>query len=282
MLTGVLTAVVSLLPLKRLRGRLAPVRRGSALQVQGSYPREVQPLVDELNTLLRRNQEALRRAKVEADNLAHGLKTPLAILEGEIERLKEGAEPSAEEMSRQIQAMIAHVEIHLSRARAAAVSSAQPAEAAIAVAPIVDALLRTMRRLHDSRGLAFSAAVEEVTTLRVDGEDLTEMLGNVLDNACKWATRRVEIRVRTAGGRVSISIDDDGPGLSEAQRADLVSDTGIEGPPHESGGSGMGLSIVRTLVELYGGTMSARPSRLGGLEIVLGFPPPATDRGSDR
>ena len=272
MTAGVLTVVVILLPLKRLKGRLGTVRRGTERQVHGSYPQEVQPLVDDLNTLLRRNQEALRRSKVEADNLAHGLKTPLAILSNEIERLREGAEPSSEEMRRQVQAMIAHVEVHLSRARAAAARSAQPPEVALEIAPVVDGLLRTMNRLYESRGLVISAAVGEGSTLRVDSEDLAEMLGNVLDNACKWAVQQVEIRVRAHSGGVSIAVDDDGPGLSGAERSALMRGARVEGPGHESGGSGMGLSIVRTLVELYQGAMSARVSHLGGLKVVLDFP----------
>ncbi len=280
MIAGVLTVVASLLPLKRLRGRLDPVRRGSEQQVHGSYPQEVQPLVDDLNTLLRRNREALRRSKVEADNLAHGLKTPLAILSNEIQRLNEGAESSTEEMNRQVLAMTAHVEVHLSRARAAAARSAQPPEAAVAIGPVVDGLLRTMKRLYESRGLVISAAVEEGATLRMDSQDLAEMLGNILDNACKWAARQVEIQVRADSGGVSIAVDDDGPGLREAERSALVRGTSVEGPAYESGGSGMGLSIVRTLVELYEGAMTARVSHLGGLAVVLDFPPPKSPIGS--
>jgi len=273
MTAGGLTVVVSLLPLRRLKSQLERVRRGTKQQVHGSYPEEVQPLVDHLNTLLRNQQEALRRSRVEADNLAHGLKTPLAILSTEIEQLSAAPDSSTEQMSRQVQAMIAHIEVHLSRARAAAAQCARPAEAEVEVAPVVDDLLRTLRRLYDRRGLTISSAAAPGSTVRMDRQDLAEILGNVLDNACKWATRRVEIRVRQNSGRVSIAIEDDGPGLGEAERSALERGARIAGPAEEKEGSGMGLSIVRTLVDFYQVSWSVQTSDLGGLRVVLDFPP---------
>ena len=174
-------------------------------------------------------------------------------------------------MRHQVEELIARVELHLSRARAAATRLAQPPESVVEIAPVVDGLLRTMRRLHQARELVIEAAVPEGSVLRGDREDLEEMLGNVLDNACKWATARVEIEVEEVGDRVSITVDDDGRGLSGAGRAALSRGERPEGEGG-AGAGGMGLVIVRTLVELYDGATRVEQSPLGGLRVVLDLP----------
>ena len=266
---GVLTAVVSLLPLHRLKRRLGPVRSGAADRLDGSYPEEVQPLVDDLNDLLRRNQEALVRSRLEADNLAHGLKTPLAILTNELDRLRAEGKISTEEMERQAQTMAAQIELHLGRARAAAAQFAHPPEATCELGPSVDRLARTLRRLHESKGVSIEIDIEENLAFLGDREDLEEMLGNLLDNACKWAESAVRLTAHRSDNRVTIAIDDDGPGLTGDQRAALARGERLDTARK---GTGAGLALTRSLAQLYGGSINLERSPLGGLRVAVELP----------
>lgn len=269
MAAGVLTVVVGLLPLGRLSRRLGSVRRGASDRLDGSYPEEVQPLVDDLNDLLRRNQEALERSRLEADNLAHGLKTSLAILGNELERLAAEGAISTQEMRQQVEAMNAQVELHLGRARAAAAHLAHPPESTCGIAPSVERLTRVMRKLHQEKILEIEVDVPVDLTFCGDREDLEEMVGNLLDNACKWARGKVAIGAQAPGGRVALTVEDDGPGLSEQERAVLARGDLLGGPRP---GGGVGLTLVRSVIRLYGGRVTFEESRLGGLRVVLELP----------
>ncbi len=266
---GVLTAIVSLLPLHRLKRRLGPVRRGTAARLDGSYPEEVQPLVDDLNDLLRRNREALERSRLEADNLAHGLKTPLAILTNELGRLRAAGKISTEEMERQVETMAAQIELHLGRARAAAARLARPPESTCDIGSSVDGLRRTMRRLHESKNLSIEIEVEDDLSFLGDREDLEEMLGNPFDNACKWARSSVRLTARRSEARVTVAIDDDGPGLADAELATLERGERLD---TTEAGTGVGLALTRSLAQLYGGSMALGHSPLGGLRVVVELP----------
>ncbi len=274
MLGGALRVAASLLPLTRLGQRLAPVRDGSAARLEGEYPAEVHPLVDEVNDLLRRNQEALRRSHLEADSLAHGLKTPLTILTNEIERLRKDDHPAAEGLREQVEAMSDRVTLHLSRASAAAARLAQPPTGSCPVAPSVDRLVRAMRQLHVGRRLEIRCEVPPDLNFHGNPEDLEEMLGNVLENACKWCRGSVEVRAHAAEDRLLIVVEDDGPGLSEAVRDQILA-TGQPESAH-SRRRGVGLRIVKALVELYGGGLRLDGSAKRGLQVTLELPATGT------
>jgi signal transduction histidine kinase len=253
----------------QLRARLSAVHEGRDRKVEGTYPSEVQPLVDDLNALLDHGERAVARAIAKAGDLAHGLKTPLAVLAHEAERAEAaGQRDLAATMSQQVARMRRQVDYHLAHARAAA-SGATPG-ARCAIRESVEGLSRTLRRLHADRGLAIEITVATEHEVRAQREDLDEMLGNLLDNACTWARSRVGVTSSENGTGVTIAVDDDGPGLDPSLR-DAVLQRGVRAD-EVAPGSGLGLAIVRDLAELYGGSIALGASPLGGLRATLRLP----------
>jgi signal transduction histidine kinase len=256
-------------PFDELRARLTSVRDGSEQRLEGRYPSEVQPLVNDLNALLDHRDDAVRRALGKAGNLAHGLKTPVAVLMHEADRADAaGQHDVAIEMRTQLDRMRRQLDYHLAHARAAA--SGAPLGARSSVAESANALARTLLRLHADRGLSIDVNVVTDHTVRVQREDLDEMLGNLLDNACKWAKSRVSITSSLDGANILITIDDDGSGLDPAMR-DAVLQRGVRAD-EAAPGSGFGLAIVRDLVELYGGSIALEQADSGGVRAMLRLP----------
>jgi signal transduction histidine kinase len=256
-------------PFDALRGRLAAVRDGRELRLEGRYPSEVQPLVNDLNALLDHRDDAVRRALGKAGDLAHGLKTPVAVLMLEADRADAaGQHDVAAEMRTQLDRMRRQLDYHLAHARAAA--SGAPLGARSSVAESASALARTLLRLHADRGLSIDVHVDANHAVRAQREDLDELLGNLLDNACKWAKSRVSITSSIDGANILIAIDDDGPGLDPAMR-DAVLQRGVRAD-EAAPGSGFGLAIVRDLAELYGGSIALERADAGGVRAVLRLP----------
>ncbi|MGH9442381.1 MAG: ATP-binding protein [Thermoanaerobaculia bacterium] len=259
----------ALSPFDSLRSGLAAIRKGSGRQLPGRYPAEVQPLVDELNALLAHSDQAVSRATRKAGDLAHGLKTPLAVLSNEAARLADGGDTELGGLiGQQVERMKRQVDYHLAHARAAASGSALHAQASLAAT--VNGLTRALTRLHADRGITVESRIAPGQTVRVQPEDLEEMLGNLLDNACKWAKSRVRLESTVDGGRVVIVVDDDGPGIAPEVRESVL-ERGVR-VDEEVPGSGLGLAIVRDLAELYGGRISLSTSPEGGLRAGLDLP----------
>jgi signal transduction histidine kinase len=192
MVAGFAVVRAGLAPFNEMRRRLGDVQRGTARQLSGAYPTEVTPLVRDLNALLAHRDHAVSRALGKAGDLAHGLKTPLAILAQEADRAAEaGQSDLASAIGEQVERMRRQIDYHLAHARAAA-SGALPG-ARCSVAESADALSRTLLRLHADRGIAIDVRVPGDHVVRCQREDLDEMLGNLLDNACKWAASRVSV-----------------------------------------------------------------------------------------
>lgn len=260
---------VGLQPLHRLRAGVAAIREGWIKRLEGRFPTETQPLVEDLNGLLQRNEEVVARGRIQAGNLAHGLKTPLSILANEVDRLAaEGAPHLAATMREQIASMQQQIDYQLARARAAA--AAEVPGARVAVAPSVAAIRRTLARLYGDRDLQLAVDIASDHVFRGEQQDLEEMLGNLMDNACKWARRRVTVSSRRDGGRLTIIIEDDGPGLpTEQQGFAFVAGARFD---EKVPGTGLGLAIVRDLASLYHGSIALRGSDLGGLRAELTLP----------
>jgi len=264
MLAGFLYLRSGLSRFSDLRARLTAVREGHEHRIEGVYPTEIQPLVNELNALLAHREEAVRRALAKAGDLAHGLKTPLAVIAHESDRLGD----SAAVIRQQIERMQRQIDFHLAHARAA--GSAATLGARSSISESVDALIRTLQRLHADRGLTIDARVSPSHALRVQREDLDEMLGNLLDNACKWAKSRIAVGSMVNGERIVITVDDDGPGLDPALR-EAVLQRGVRAD-EAAPGTGFGLAIVRDLAEVYGGSIALATSPLGGVSARLELP----------
>jgi signal transduction histidine kinase len=253
-----------------LRSRLTGLHQGQDRRLDGDYPVEIQPLVNDLNALLDHRERAITRAVAKAGDLAHGLKTPLAILAQEALRAgAAGQTEVADAIGQQVDRMRKQIDYHLAHARAAASGVASGARSSIRES--AEGLTRVLLRLHADRGLSIDVRVAPDHSVRVQREDLDEMLGNLLDNAYKWGRSRVIIDAAPADpGFIVITVDDDGSGLKATMR-DAVLQRGVRAD-EAAAGSGLGLAIVGDLAELYGGSIALDASPEGGLRARLRLP----------
>lgn len=272
MLAALAQVAVGLAPLRSLQQALQAVRAGKTPRLQGQFPAEVQPLIDDFNQVLDRNAEVVSRARTQAGNLAHALKTPLTVMQQAAAMAPPG-EVTAPVVQEQVTIARRHIDWHLARSRAAA-AQRQPG-LRTSIKPAVAGLMRVMERLHAQRGiLLHSDPISDDWAFAGEEQDLQEMLGNLLDNACQWARSAVHLRVTRSGDTLQLQIDDDGPGISsEARSAVLTRGTRLD---ESQPGSGLGLAIVRELAELYGGQVQLEQAKSGGLSARLQLPA-ATD-----
>jgi signal transduction histidine kinase len=210
------------------------------------------------------------RARTHVSNLAHFLKTPLSVLaaEADAQEKNSAATPLADMVKRQVFSMRRQVDHYLSRARAA--GSLDVLGNRTQVSGVMDDLARVIARIHEARGVVIDAECDDGIYFRGERQDLEEMLGNLIDNACKWARARVRVRCEKAGGRLTLTVEDDGPGLSAEQRTQ-VGERG-ERLDESVPGSGLGLAIVRDISRLYGGLFALGDSSLGGVQARLELP----------
>jgi signal transduction histidine kinase len=253
-----------------LRASLVRLHEGRDRRIEGTYASEVQPLVNDLNALLEQREAAVQRAVAKAGDLAHGLKTPLTILAHEAERARTAgdAHVAADVVAHEVERMRRQIDYHLAQARAAA-SSATPGTRC-SVLDTVEGLTRAMLRLHADRHIGIDVRVPPGATVLVHRQDLEEMLGNLLDNACKWGRSSVRVEAAQANSTVTITVDDDGRGLPLSMR-EAVLQRGVR-VDEAAEGSGLGLAIVRDLAEIYRGSISLAASPSGGLRAQLVLP----------
>lgn len=256
-------------PLVRLRAAVGAVRTGDAPRIAGAYPPDLAPLAGELNQLIDANREILERARTQVGNLAHALKTPLSVMMNEAAADK-GQLPEIVQL--QAAVMRDQVQYYLDRARAAALSGALGGVTELA--PSLDALIRTFTKISQDRCIQGSHNVPAGVRFRGERQDFEEMMGNLLDNAFKWAESSVEVSLAPhADGpaeRIALVIDDDGPGLPDDAKAEMLKRG--RRLDETTPGSGLGLSIVADLAKLYGGELSLQTSPLGGLRACLVLP----------
>ncbi|MCA0304261.1 MAG: sensor histidine kinase [Proteobacteria bacterium] len=265
---GVMVAIVlqvrfGLRPLRALVSDLRAVRQGDAPRLAGRYPVEVAPLADGFNEVLDRDAELIERARTHVGNLAHALKTPLAVASAEIQ-----GERDAATLRAQVEAMRRIVEHHLARARSS-VGAGRYAPR-VPVRPVAEAAVAVLSKVYRERGLSIEVVADESAAFRGHREDLEEILGNLLENACKWATRRVRLTAAAVDGGLSLDIEDDGPGLDAAREAEFVGRG--KRLDEKVPGWGLGLSIVSDLVDVHGGTLRFARSPLGGLGVTVTLP----------
>jgi signal transduction histidine kinase len=273
LLTTMFQVRFGLAPLKRITDRLAAIRSGSAERLAGEFPVEIAPLARETNALIDANREIVERARTHVGNLAHALKTPLSVIVNEASA--RGNDPLALKVQEQAAIMRDQVARHLERARLAA--RATVVGTLTDVTPVVTALARTMEKIHRERAIVIEVRAGDPTRFRGERADLEEMIGNLVDNACKWASSRVTIDVMRepidstrADSVVRIVVDDDGRGLSPSEREQAA--TRGRRLDETKPGSGLGLSIVVELASLYGGELKLGTAPLGGLRAELVLP----------
>jgi signal transduction histidine kinase len=260
-----------LAPLKRISQSLAAIRAGTAEKLEGRFPVEIAPLARETNALLEANREIVERARTHVGNLAHALKTPLSVMVNEASA--RGDDPLAQKIREQVEIMRDQVARHLERARMAA--RVTVVGTITDVLPVLQAIVRTMEKAHPEKAVAFKMDAPADARFRGEQQDLEEMVGNLVDNACKWAQSRVAIEVtleRIGPDRrvIRILVDDDGRGLTPAER-EQVARRGRR-LDETKPGSGLGLSIVVELAGLYGGGLTLGAAPLGGLRAELVLP----------
>lgn len=257
-----------LAPLRRVASDLSEMEAGRAQALSGRYPTELQPLVDNLNALLAGARTHLQRYRDTLGNLAHSLKTPLAVLRGSVEA-KAPVEELRAVAQEQLQNMNEIVEYQLQRAAAAgrtALSAPLPA------APAVGKLLAALEKVYASKSLRMDIDIAPGVMFRGDEGDLLEVLGNVADNACKWASSRVRVEARNESGgaegpRFLLRVEDDGPGIPD----DQVQRVRARGARADAAmpGHGLGLAVVQEIVELYDGELVILRSPLGGAAVEV-------------
>jgi len=273
---GVMLAIMSAIvarfamrPIDRLSAAIERVREGESVALTGAFPREIAPLADEVNELLRSNTQIIERARNQVGNLAHGLKTPIAVLRNEAAARKG---PLADVVMSESEKMSTMVATYLERARLAARTSVVGKKADATM--IMLRLTRVMRKIHPDVTIAFQRPDASLPWFRGDEADLEELAGNLLDNACKWSNGQVGVRLDAERGASStmllIRIDDNGPGLSDDD-AEKALRRGVR-LDEKTPGTGLGLDIVKELVDVYGGSLALKRSALGGLLVELRLP----------
>jgi signal transduction histidine kinase len=270
LLTTMFQVLFGLAPLKRISDSLHAIRSGRAEKLEGSFPDEIEPLSRETNALIEANKEIVERARTHVGNLAHALKTPLSVMVNEANARRD--DPLADKVLEQAEIMRDQVTRHLERARLAARSTVLGS--ITDVAPVANALARTMEKIYHDRAIAIDVRVQDGVQFGGERPDLEEMLGNLVDNACTWASSRVTIDVTSVradeASNLRFVIDDDGPGLSATDR-EFAGKRG-QRLDETKPGSGLGLSIVTELAALYGGTFELGAAPAGGLRAELTLP----------
>ena len=256
-----------LAPLRAIRHDLSAIRSGEAERLEGELPTEIRPLQQELNALIQSNREIVERARTHVGNLAHALKTPLSVITNEA-REKEG--PLAGKVIEQAELMRTQITHHLDRARVAARSGA--IGDITDVDGVIKGLKRALDRIYEGRALDIDVRCDSGLKFQGEKQDFEEMVGNLCDNACKWAKSRVWVTAvrRDGAANFEVVVDDDGPGLTEAERAKVVKRG--QRLDETKPGSGLGLSIVADLAHLYKGRFELEPSPQGGLRARLELP----------
>ncbi len=259
-----LQAIYGLWPLRRVRRAIAAIRSGQKARIEEKLPREIEPLTEELNALLAHNEVQAEEARRHAGNLAHALKTPLTV----ITNAATAQSPDlVATVCREATTMRRQVDHHLARARA--VGRRSSAQARAPVWPALEAVERAVTRLYEN--VTVDLAGDKAAAVRVERQDLDEMLGNLIENAAKYGHGRVFVTVKTTPDCVEIEVEDDGPGIPEAERVSIF-DRGARldtGKP----GTGLGLAIVRDVAQIYLGSIHLEESEdLGGLLARLRLP----------
>ena len=256
---------VALVPLRRLRQELSEVRSGRLARLEGPFPGEVEPLVADFNSVLNQNAEVVERARMQAGNLAHALKTPLSVIANTASALPGEA---GQLLTGQVELARRQIDYHLRRARTAA--AVRLPGVRTSMSQVVEGLVRVMRRVHAGRVLEFAVVGAPDLNFRGEAEDLQEILGNLLDNAGKWARHAVHLEYVRDGASLVLTLDDDGPGIPPAERIRVLRRG--ERADERVAGSGLGLAIVDELVRLYDGALELGESPQGGLRVRVILP----------
>ena len=265
LLAVVLQIRIALKPLQDISKGISDIHQGNADEVEGEFPRDVQPLVNELNNLLEHNSVLLRRARNQLGDLAHSIKNPLTVINNEARGMRTEKGPLILKQTADIAASVDH---HLSRARAFGTTKVLGSRTK--VKPVAEDLVFALKRIYKYRNLMFDLSGLGDCAVRCETQDLEELLGNLMDNACKWTKTRVIVHCKCHAGRCYLIVEDDGPGIPEDQM-ETVLQRG-QRLDESKQGHGLGLGIIQDHVELYRGKLTLSQSGYGGLCAELNLP----------
>ncbi|MDO9013581.1 MAG: ATP-binding protein [Polynucleobacter sp.] len=265
----VLQITIGLSPLRKLKKAMLRLRKGDAACIEGQYPNEFSPLVDDFNSVLEQNKQLVSKAQIQAGNLAHAIKTPLAVITNAI-----ASKTIHDADFRQLvleQTRLAKEQVDWSLARAKTITRSRNITLKTPVVGAIQSMVRVMEKIYADKSLTMTIhASESAVQFNGDEHDLHEILGNVIDNACKWASTQVLISISKEKGWVTIAIEDDGPGIAPDDYANVVR-RGVR-LDEFTPGTGLGLAIVDELISIYGGKMQMNQSSLGGLKVAVQLP----------
>lgn len=267
-IAGILQTALALRPLAGLRAAVTRYRLGESSRIEGDFPSEVAPLAEDLNDLLDRNARIMERARRQAADLAHALKTPSSILRNELAQMRGADQTSVRHAIEALDRIDAQTARHLARARMAAFAAPRGTTASIAVA--VGRIVRALHRFNAGRGLEFEVDVDHRHRFRGEPQDLEELLGSLMENAAKWAKSRIRVRSVEDADGLTLTIEDDGEGIPPERHGEALQ-AGVRLDQKKSG-TGLGLSIATDLADIYGGSLSLSKSDLGGLCVTCKFP----------
>ncbi len=252
-------------PLRRMSGEIAEIEKGGRDALSEEYPRELEGVGRGFNTLLRSERQRMERYRTTMDDLAHSLKTPLAVVRNEVEAVL----PDRATLQAQVDRMQSVIDYQLKRA--AAMGPRSLAARPVALAPILAELKASLRKIHRDKPVNCSLQVPDGSSYPAEQGDLYEILGNLLDNAWKWCRSEIVVTVQTGAG-LEVVVADDGPGIPDDQ-TETVLDRGRRADQRgDVPGQGIGLAVVREIVGLYGGSVRIGRSPLGGAEIMVHLP----------
>ena len=259
-------------PLAEMQHALNDIRGGKIEMLHDDFPGEIQPVADELNLLIQANFEIIERARMQVGNLAHALKTPISVLTNEA---RDNKGPLADKVKERIDVMRDHVNLYLDRARRAA--RAQTIGSATDVEPVLQSLARTLMRINRDRDLKITVDAPANLRFRGERQDLEEMLGNIMDNACKWAktkilVKAIQLPTSSDDGRswMLLTVNDDGPGIPAEKRIEALKRG--QRLDESKPGSGLGMSIISETASMYGGVIELSASEWEGLSFNLKLP----------
>jgi len=251
-------------PLRRLVAELRGIESGGQASVQSAYPDELTPLTGALNAMIVAERNQQTRYRNALGDLAHSLKTPLAVMRGLEGRLTNPDNQRA--LADQVARMQHIVDYQLRRAAAA---GSRTLSEPVAVAPLAEKVVSALSKVYAARKLAFDLRVPASLKVRADEGDLYELVGNLLDNACKWAKSRIALSIEEAPRRLTLTVDDDGPGFPED--VESLATRGVRADSQVPG-QGIGLSTIAELLKAYNGTMQLARSPLGGAQVRIDLP----------
>lgn len=268
--TGLGLAVIvqvrmALKPLKAIKSEISDVKTGQSTRLSHDFPEDVQPLVNELNNLLDHNELLLKRARNQLADLAHAVKNPLTVIRNEARNL---ATEQGQLILDQTHVMASSIDHSLSRARISGKGGVIGYRTAMK--SVIEDLAFVVERMYQDRGIRFEWPDSGDCSFRGEAQDIEEMVGNLIDNACKWTQSRISVSCETRGDRLHIVVEDDGPGIAERD-LERVLNRGLK-LDESKPGYGHGLGIVNELAGLYGGALSLGRSALGGLRASLDLP----------